>query len=172
MSNVTSCCLPTAECGKGGGSVCDHDNETNGDLTPIFSRAALKRAQRGSVSIKDKFFVCPYMDWMLSVRLVSNVRNCLPFLVKPLTSAPAEQNRRSLAWPTGPPSSIRVYFIPGSVLNAYCKTNARISVTVGSAGRGQACSGREPWGGNGPLGISAACLGKVDMGSLLVVSVS
>ena len=62
-----------------------------------------------------------HIDCMLSVRFVSNVRNCFPFLVNPRTSAPAEQNIRSLTWPTGPPNSNRVYFIPGKVLNACFK---------------------------------------------------
>lgn len=54
---------------------------------------------------------------MLSVRLASKVRNCLPFLVNPRTWEPEQTNIFSCGVPTAPPRSILVIFCPGSVLN-------------------------------------------------------
>lgn len=58
-----------------------------------------------------------YMALMLSVRLASKVRNCLPFLVNPRTWAPEQTKIFSCGVPTAPPRSILAIFCPGSVLN-------------------------------------------------------
>lgn len=57
---------------------------------------------------------------MLSVRLASNVRNCLPFFVNPRTWEPEHTNIFSCGVPTAPPRSIRDIFGPGSVLKTGC----------------------------------------------------
>ncbi len=58
-----------------------------------------------------------HMAFMLSVRLASNVRNCLPFLVYPLTSEPKLTKIFSCGVPKAPPSSSLEIFCPGSDLN-------------------------------------------------------
>ena len=60
------------------------------------------------------------MDLMDSVRLVLKSRNCFPFLEYPLTTLPLVTKILSLLPPTGPPSSRRVIFWLGKVLNICC----------------------------------------------------
>lgn len=63
-----------------------------------------------------------YMALMLSVRFVSNERNCFPLFVKPLISDPAATKIFSCGVLRTPPSSSRSIFRPGRVLNTACKT--------------------------------------------------
>ena len=82
--------------------------------------------------------VFTYMLLIGSVRLLSNMRNCLPFLENPLTSAPADTNILSGGNPGVPPlrrrqidkdksngaslPSLRLEIAgPGSVLNTVCE---------------------------------------------------
>lgn len=62
-----------------------------------------------------------YIALMLSVRLVSNERNCFPLFVKPLTSDPVATKIFSCGVLRAPPSSNLAIFWPGSVLNTGCK---------------------------------------------------
>lgn len=62
-----------------------------------------------------------YIALILSVRLVSNERNCFPLFVKPLTSDPVATKIFSCGVLRAPPNSNLAIFWPGSVLNTGCK---------------------------------------------------
>ena len=61
--------------------------------------------------------IIAYMDCMLSVRFVSKPKNCFPFLLYPLISAPEATNIFSLEAPSIPPNSRRDILLLGNVLN-------------------------------------------------------
>lgn len=62
-----------------------------------------------------------YIALMLSVRLVSNERNCFPLFVKPRTSEPEATKIFSWSVFRAPPSSSLAIFSPGKVLNTGLK---------------------------------------------------
>lgn len=101
-------------CSRSSGCRCNSHTQTGQHL-----RRAWKRENHQVQKQKRcrAWWSGSYMALMLSVRLASKVRNCLPFLVNPRTWEPEQTKIFSCGVPAAPPRSILATFGPGSVLN-------------------------------------------------------